>query len=114
MSTLATPGTAENPPSIDRADPFQGHDDDLPGIALPPLDLTGLYRGDISDAVAVVLGAIELRTLAEHHEQMAGDFRRSFGEDETADLMEARAAELRSAADRGAAHWATLSAGAAR
>ena len=58
----------------------------------PLLDLRD-HRADFPHSVHVTLGAIELETLADHHAGMAADMRRD-GTD-TADLMEARAAELR-------------------
>jgi hypothetical protein len=50
-------------------------------------------RADYPHPVHVTLGAIELETLADHHDAMATGMRR--GDSGAADLMEARAAEPR-------------------
>lgn len=60
-----------------------------------PSPITDLrdHRADYPHPAHVTLGAIELETLADHHDATAPGMRR--GDSGAADLMEARAAELR-------------------
>jgi replicative DNA helicase len=67
---------------------------DNAGTAIP--DLRD-HRADYQHPAHVTLGAIELETLADHHDAMAAGMHR--GDSGSADLMAARAAELR--------RWAT-------
>ena len=64
-----------------------------------PIDPSKIYATGILNAAIVVIAAIELETLADHHDDLAARFRRD-GDHEPADLMQARAAELRQLAER--------------
>ena len=76
-----------------------------PTIPTAPRRIADLrdHRADYQHPAHVTLGAIELETLADHHDAMANGIRRS--DSGAADLMAARAAELR--------RWATRARAAA-